>query len=114
MVLNIILLGKRIREYRILKRMTQAELAEKVHCSPSYISYVENGSKCVSFEMFVLILDALQISANDLLCESVRESSLEKDKSLTALLLDCTPCERQIVLDLVLCIKRSIRKNCYR
>ena len=48
-------LGKRISIARKKKHLTQEVLAEKVDCSPSFISYVETGRKEPSLERFVQI-----------------------------------------------------------
>lgn len=45
MSLNFKLIGRRIKEIRNLKRMSQAELAERVNKSVPYISHIETATK---------------------------------------------------------------------
>lgn len=45
MALNYILIGKKIREFRKMRQISQSTLSEMADLSPGYISYIENGSK---------------------------------------------------------------------
>lgn len=60
-------LGDYMRRYRAQNRMTAAELAEKLNCSESLISYVENGwvEKC-SLRKFCDIVKTLQLSPEEI------------------------------------------------
>ena len=59
--------GKNLKNYRMMRHMTQEELAEKVGISISFCANIERGKKGVS--MFVLrdFADALDITVNQLL-----------------------------------------------
>ena len=52
-------IGKNIRQYRQLKKMTQKELAEKVGSSSKYISRIELGRANPSIHLCYLIANAL-------------------------------------------------------
>jgi transcriptional regulator with XRE-family HTH domain len=54
-------IGKRIKELRLKKGFTQAELAETVNLSINFISYLENGKKAVSLKTLEKITNALNI-----------------------------------------------------
>ncbi len=69
MSINYKKLGKRISIARERQRMTQEELAEKVNCSPSFISYIETGRKKTSLEKFIEIANALNCTADELLVD---------------------------------------------
>ena len=45
MVIDYIKLGKRIQEERTKRNYTQAMMADALHMSVPYISYIENGKK---------------------------------------------------------------------
>ena len=60
-------IGARIREVRIQKNMSQAELAEKAFISVPHMSEVENGKTKLRLSTFVYITEALQVSADVLL-----------------------------------------------
>lgn len=61
------LLGKRIRECRKRKHLTQAQLAEMLNISPKFICEIERGSKGIALKNFVLLVQALEVSADYLL-----------------------------------------------
>lgn len=54
MVIDYVLIGKRIRKARKIKNWSQEILAEKINVTPGYLSRVENGAK-VSLELLVNI-----------------------------------------------------------
>lgn len=67
-------LGKRIRSQRKLLGMTQEELSEKVGVSCSFIGHIERGSRKLSLETLVNISEALNISCDALLQDSLNGS----------------------------------------
>lgn len=60
--------GLNIAYYRKYRKLTQLELAEKVHISPCYVSQIECGSvkNSVSIPVLWAIAEALQIEFEDL------------------------------------------------
>ena len=47
MALNLIDLGKRIKQFRKRRGLSQAELAGQIYCASTYISYIESGQRCM-------------------------------------------------------------------
>ncbi len=74
MALNYYSLGKRIRFYRKQRGLSQMALAEAVDCAPTFISYIENGQKHMSLNTMVLIANALHVSADELLVDSLENN----------------------------------------
>lgn len=68
-MLNIKLIGKRIRECREKEGVSQEKLAELVSLSPHYLSAIERGIKLPSLETFIRIANQLGVSADTLLLE---------------------------------------------
>ncbi|MBO6146315.1 MAG: helix-turn-helix transcriptional regulator [Lachnospiraceae bacterium] len=64
-------LGLKIRFYRKSAGMSQRVLAELIDVSTVYISQAETGRFVPSLPMFVKICNALEISPNDLLYDSL-------------------------------------------
>lgn len=62
-----LLLGETIRNARLQKNITQAELAAKANINESYVSAIENGYSFVSMSKYLAICDALEIHPADLL-----------------------------------------------
>lgn len=53
--------GKNIKKYRIIKNITQQELAEKLKISTVFVSRLENGKYGVQFKNIVAIANILEI-----------------------------------------------------
>ena len=58
------LVGSRIREARINRHMSQADLAVKANISLPHISNIEQGKTGMKLESFIRIIEALQVSAD--------------------------------------------------
>lgn len=65
-------IGKNIRKYRKMKALSQENLAERADLSANYIGMIERGEKMPSLETFITILNALDISADMVLCDVVK------------------------------------------
>lgn len=64
-------LGKRIKQQRIMNRLTQEELAEKSGISCSFVGHIERGEKKFSIGTLVALCNALRVSPNYLLQDSM-------------------------------------------
>ena len=60
-------IGKRIRETRIERKLTQQDLAEQIERSPSFVGHIERGTRKLSLETFCCIVQVLDCSASYLL-----------------------------------------------
>ena len=69
------LFGQRLREQRIQHGLTLEQLAEKSELSSNYIGMVERGLKEPGLATIVKLLNALNISADTLLCDLVPSAS---------------------------------------
>ncbi|MEN6565527.1 MAG: helix-turn-helix transcriptional regulator [Veillonellales bacterium] len=60
--------GLNINYYRRYRKLTQLQLAEKVHISPCYVSQIERGlvKNAVSLPVLITIADVLHIELADL------------------------------------------------
>ena len=47
---NLLKFGKRLKEIRLKKKLTQAELAEKIELSTNFVGMVERGLRNTSIE----------------------------------------------------------------
>ncbi len=111
MTLNIEALGRRIRTVRKRRGMSQNMLAEMIDKSPTYLSYIEHGSKCMSLDTFVDIANALNATADDLLIDSLENTIIVTGSSFISVLSDCDSYEQRILLDLVVSMKTILRSN---
>lgn len=75
--------GRRIREARKAKGMTQDELADKIGVSGSFLGHIERGTRVASLDTLVDLCNALETSPSLLLGASLEglaaEVSLDDD-----------------------------------
>ncbi|MBQ7087638.1 MAG: helix-turn-helix transcriptional regulator [Clostridia bacterium] len=98
-------LGKRIKKARIDKNMTQAQLAEKLELSNNYISSIERGNAIPSLETFIAICNALEVTSDMLLTDSVYKSNEFIKESIALKLERCSKKNIRIIerfIDLLL------------
>lgn len=58
-------IGKKIRQIRKEKGLSQEELSEKIDISPRHMCTIENGNSFPSIETFIKIAEILDININD-------------------------------------------------
>lgn len=97
MAINYDKLGKRISNFRNKAGISQEELGERVNLSRKHISRIESGKKVPSLDTIVDIANALKVSTDDLLVDSLRHSVSTADSELHRLLLDCNATEEEIL-----------------
>lgn len=76
-------ISNQIRDLRVLKKITQQELAERTNLSVPYISQIENSHRNISLETFIKIVDALEIPLSDFFLPY----SVKQDTEMMELLL---------------------------
>ena len=72
--MDYIALGKRVRKQRQAHHLTQKELAGQLGLSTSFLGHVERGTRKASLETLVAISNALHISVDTLLSDSLTRS----------------------------------------
>ncbi|MDE6834740.1 MAG: helix-turn-helix domain-containing protein [Ruminococcus sp.] len=72
-------IGRNIRHFRNLKNISQESLAEKTDLSTNYISMIERGEKIPSLTSLINIANALEITADMLLCDLITKSYCVKN-----------------------------------
>lgn len=110
MAVDYLSIGARIRYYRIQRELSQFDLAEKANISRSLVGYIERGEKAPSLESLIEIANALKVSADELLVDSLLASSSSKDSDDYYILLDCTPEEATILVKSMKGLKDILRK----
>lgn len=113
MKLDFYTVGQRIRRLRKRQKLSQAELAERVDVSPTYISHLENGMKFMTVETLIALSNALGVSSDVILCDSLDNQLTASMAELDYILRDCTNHERRIILDTIRGLKQSLRENYY-
>ena len=111
MDINFKLIGKRIKEVRKQRSLTQADLAELTGMSNSYISYIETAKKQASLESLVQISNALGVTVDELLCGNQLYSPTDYQTDIDLLMDDCSLLVRRFIYELISVAKYIIRNN---
>lgn len=110
MKINYISIGERIKRLRKEKGLTQQLLAEKSCLEPSNISHIERGATKLSLPSIVSIANALDVTVDDLLCDSLVASKNIYKNEASELLSDCTHQELIIITETMRALKENLRK----
>lgn len=76
-------IGQRVRMCRRALHLTQAEVAEKIGVSGSFLGHIERGMREPSMETLVNLCQVLNISPNELLGLEYAEMSAELPEQVT-------------------------------
>lgn len=98
--MNQIALGKRIREERKRRNLTQEQLAEKLDVTTTYIGFVERGERCITLDKLTTLANILGVSVDYLLMDSVTATSSNNEKLLLQLLASATEDEQNLIIDI--------------
>lgn len=103
-------IGARIRAVRTEKKLSQEQLAEAVGIGASHLSHIETGSGTASLETIIQIINALDCSADELLCIEVKKAKPFLNSWLSEIVADCDPTETKLITDTVIALKSSLRR----
>ena len=78
--------GRRIKEAREKRHLTQEELAARIDISPTHVSVIERGTKIPRLDTFVAIANALEVSGYALLLDVVDHAAESQASDLSAAL----------------------------
>ena len=87
-------LGKRIREERRRLNLTQAQLAEAIDISDTYMGAIERGERSLTLDTLVRLVERLGVTVDYLLADYVPDNDsniIEQFKQI----IDCQPLERK-------------------
>ena len=87
-------LGKRIREERLRLNLTQAQLAEDIDISDTYMGAIERGERSHTLDTLVRLVNRLGVTIDYMLSDSVADNDsniMEQFKQI----IDHQPLERK-------------------
>ena len=105
------MIGERIREARLDKKMSQQELATRANVSLPHISDIEHGKQSMKLMTFVRIIEALQVSADRILRADVPAVTKLYQDEFSSIIEDCSPGEAEALKSILLQVKQSIRTS---
>lgn len=93
--------GRRIKERREELGLTQEELAERVDVAPHFISTVERGISFPRYDKMILLINALDTSADALFCDVVNRASGYRASILSEMIGELPAKEQKRILEVV-------------
>ena len=109
--INYTQLGKRIKDYRLKAKLTQEALAEQIDVATSTIAHAESGTNKPSLPLLIKIANALKVTVDQLLCDNLPVVDVYVEKDIAEVLADCDTREKQIIRDVIIATKETLRKH---
>ena len=103
-------IGRKIKEFRRKRHMTQGKLAELVDLSEKHISKIEAGIHQPSISAFFKIIRILDIGLEEFGLSIKRDENKIRNEILESI-YDSTDKELEFILPLIKCSKENLRKN---
>lgn len=94
-------LGSRLRQERLKHNLTQERLAEKIDVSHAYIGQIERGERSLTLETLIKLANQLEVTADELLHESIKMNEGHFIHKITQLLQDRPIHEQQMALNML-------------
>lgn len=107
-------IGSQIRKYRKAKGMSQEQLAAKAGVGITHISHIETGNTIPSTSTLLDIINALDLSADELFCDYIVKCRPIFHNRIVDCLEDCSEEEIRITSDMAEALKTSLRARSYQ
>ena len=91
-------IGERIKSIRESKNISQRELADTIHISPSFLCRIENGSSMPNIECICSISTALNCTPQDILCDIFEYPQEISISDKIKIIVEQFPIEQQLIL----------------
>lgn len=104
--------GKRFKQARENLGLTQEEFAEKAGFTKNYISRIERSASFPRYDKLIILLNALEISADAIFCDVVLYANDYKASILSNKLSTLEPEAQQRIMQMVeLMIQQELDNN---
>ena len=104
-------IGQRIKESRQMRGLTQAQLADAIGISLSYMTKIENGHNNISVDVLKKICETLEVSSDSLLMITIPDTIQAHRPELENLLSGCTESEIRTLLGAARILKSGLLKQ---
>ena len=94
-------MGKKLRAYRAKRGWSIPQCADKIGITPRYLADIERGDKVPKLETFLLILNTLSASADDVLQDSLSVGYIPKSNDILKRLDTLDPLRRKQSLEIL-------------
>lgn len=104
-------IGMRIKEIRKQKKIPQEKLAEMIGITPNYLSALERGAYNIKLDTLVQIIDCLDITADDLFRDVIKNGYQNRSSRLTDEVSSLSEGEQQRIFEVLDVLVRTAKKN---
>lgn len=111
MSLNYSIIGVRLKQARLNKKITQEKLAEILDVSVAYISRIERGSTNLNLRRLSELCDILEVSEGEILNGTSKTSSSYLSKDFNTLFKNCPPEKFELLYHIAELIINQEEKN---
>ena len=94
-------LGEKLRQARQMKGYTQYSLAEMANVGNVYLGEIERGLKMPSLNVFLKLIEALDVSADYILRDALTSGQEYIYDEITQKLKNLTPGQRKTAVDIL-------------
>lgn len=102
--------SNKLRLFPLYAGQSKEQLANEVGVVVTHISHIETGNSVPSLKTLIDIINALDCSADELLCIEIKKAKPVFDSWMTEQLADCSADEAKIIKETVVSLKKSLRK----
>lgn len=97
MAIDYSVIGSRIKQARLAKKMTQEDLADQIDISVAFLSRVERGNSHINLKRLNQLCDLLDVSEGYLLNGASSSSENYLDKEFTDLIKSVSPEKQKLI-----------------
>lgn len=111
MGINYVSIGQNIKKFRVEKGLTQNKLGEKSGIEPSNTSHIERGATKVSLPTLVSIANALDVSLDEIIYDSLVKNEHIKIKLIDEIIQNCNSEEMSALIEIIKTTLNILRKS---
>lgn len=104
-------LGRNVRKYREEKGLSAEKLSRISGVSKSHINNIESANAKASLEVMVRIANALEISLDMILCDSLKLSRNIKKMEYALILDDCDDNAVNIIVEVAETLRKKLKEQ---
>ena len=94
-------IGEKIRKYRKARGLTQDKLAEKTGLSTNFLGALERAEKNLTLANLINIANALDVTADILLCDEIKNGYKIKASLITEKIEKLSPSDRDKIMQML-------------
>ena len=104
-------IGRRLKEIRKQKKIPQEKLAEMIGITPNYMSALERGLYNIKLELLVQIIDCLDITADDLFRDVIKNGYVNRTSRLSDEIEKLPDDEQQRIYEVLDALLRTAKRK---